>query len=270
MYFLDGDHYLLGGALFVIGNVMFGASIVVYNSFLPEIAAPEERDAVSARGWGIGYLGGGLLLALNLVLYLNAAKLGISEGMAVRISLCSAGIWWAVFTIPPLLSLQNRGQAHSLQAMSAISASFRQLGGTISHIRRYPQTLLFLAAFLLYNDAIQAVLAMASQFGNDELKVPVSQLTLMMLMVQFVAFAGAMFFNWLSSKLGTRLAIAGGLMAWIAVLLYIYASVQTTVQLFIAAAVVGLVMGGTQALSRSLFAQLIPKGREGEIGRAHV
>ncbi|MEQ1948756.1 MAG: MFS transporter [Bryobacteraceae bacterium] len=264
MFFLDGDRYLLGGGLFIIGNVMFGASIVVYNSFLPEIATREERDRVSSRGWGIGYLGGGTLLALNLLLYLNAAKIGITEGMAVRISLGSSGIWWAIFTIPPLLTLRNRGSAHSLHALSAVRASFRQLGTTIGHIRRYPQTLLFLAAFLLYNDAIQAVLAMASQFGNDELKIPVGQLTLMMLMVQFVAFGGALLFNWLSARLGTRLAIAAGLLAWIATLLYIYAAVNSVKQLFIAAAVIGIVMGGTQALSRALFAQLIPKGREGE------
>lgn len=93
MFFLHGNQYLLGGALFLVANVSFGASIVVYNSFLPEIAPPEQRDAVSSRDWGIGYLGGGLLLALNLVLYLNAERIGLSDAMAVRISLSSAGIW---------------------------------------------------------------------------------------------------------------------------------------------------------------------------------
>jgi MFS transporter, UMF1 family len=264
MYFLQGDRYLWGGALFIVGNVMFGASIVVYNSFLPEIATPEERDAVSSRGWGIGYLGGGTLLALNLLLYLNAAKLGITDAMAVRISLGSAGLWWALFTIPPLLVLKNRGSAHSLHAVSAIAATFRQLGSTLSHIRRYRQTLLFLGAFLLYNDAIQAVLAMASQFGYDELKIPVSTLTLAMLMVQFVAFGGALLFNWISARAGTRLTIGGGLLVWIATVFYIYPAAKTTAQYFAVAAVIGAVMGGTQALSRSLFTQLIPKGKEGE------
>ena len=264
MFFLEGDHYLWGGALFLVGNVMFGASVVVYNSFLPEIAAPEERDAVSSRGWGIGYLGGGLLLALNLVLYLNAAKLGIDEAMAVRISLGSAGVWWAVFTIPTLLVLRDRGHAHAVRAASAAGLVLRQLRATVIHIRQYPQTLTFLIAFLLYNDAIQTVLALASQFGNDELKISVANLTLAMLMVQFVGFCGAMVFNWIAARTGAKHAIAGGLLMWTGTLLYIYAAVKTTAQFFIAAAAIGVVMGGTQALSRSLFAQLIPKGKEGE------
>jgi len=108
MYLLEGSAYLLGGLLFLAANLTFGASIVIYNSFLPEISTPEDRDAVSSTGWGIGYLGGGLLLALNLLLYLKASALGLSETLAVRISLCSAGVWWAGFTIIPLLTLRNR------------------------------------------------------------------------------------------------------------------------------------------------------------------
>ncbi len=108
MFWLQGSAYLWGGALFIIANVSFGASVVVYNSFLPEIAPPEQRDAVSSKGWGIGYIGGGVLLALNLLLYLNAKRIGITDAMAVRISLGSAGVWWAVFTIPTLLTLRNR------------------------------------------------------------------------------------------------------------------------------------------------------------------
>ncbi len=116
MFFLEGRRYLLGGGLFLIANVSFGAAETIYNSFLPEIAPPEERDAVSSKGFGIGYLGGGLLLALNLLLYLGRDKVGISESAAVRISLCSAGTWWAVFTIPTLLALHNRGAARVLAA----------------------------------------------------------------------------------------------------------------------------------------------------------
>src|SRR5262249_29838691 len=107
MFFLKGSAYIFGGVLFLIANVSFGASVVIYNSFLPEIAPPEDRDAVSSKGFGIGYIGGGVLLALNLVLFLGAEKIGITEGMAVRISLCSAGVWWAGFSIPTLLRLQN-------------------------------------------------------------------------------------------------------------------------------------------------------------------
>ena len=109
LFFIHGRHYLAGGVLFIVANVSFGAAEAIYNSFLPEIAPPEQRDAVSSKGWAIGYLGGGLLLALNVILYMKAAALGIGEAMAVRISLSSAGVWWAVFTIPTLLALRDRG-----------------------------------------------------------------------------------------------------------------------------------------------------------------
>ena len=102
MFFLVDGAYLAGGVLFLIANLAFGASIVIYNSFLPDIAPPEERDAVSSKGWGIGYLGGGLLLALNLALFSKSKALGISESLAVRINLASAGLWWALFTVIPL------------------------------------------------------------------------------------------------------------------------------------------------------------------------
>jgi MFS transporter, UMF1 family len=265
MFWLRGSSYLWGGALFIVANVSFGASVVVYNSFLPEIAPPEQRDAVSSRGWGIGYIGGGVLLALNLLLFLNAKRAGITEAMAVRISLSSAGVWWAVFTIPTLLTLRNRGPAHMLpRGKRAVGAVVGQLRHTLADIRRYPQSMMFLIAYLLYNDAIQAVLALASQFGNDELKIPVSSLTMAILMVQFVGFFGAIGFEWVSAAVGGKRAIMVTLVLWTGTLIYLFAWVYTTRDFFIAAAAVAIVMGGSQALSRSLFAQLIPKGKEAE------
>lgn len=260
LFFVQGTAYLAGGLLFLVANVAFGASMVVYNAFLPEIAAPEERDSVSSKGWGIGYLGGGIVLALNLVLFSNAAAIGISEGLAVRISLFSAGAWWALFTLPPLLRLRNRQVA----ATTLRESPFRQLVATVSGLRHYPQTLTFLAAYLLYNDAVQAVIALAAQFGNDELKIPMSTLTLAILMVQFVAFGGAMVFSAVAKAIRTKPAILVSLVIWIGVITAIYFTVRSTAQFFVMAAIVALVMGGTQALSRSLFSQMIPQGREAE------
>jgi len=265
MFVLKGADYLLGGALFLIANASFGASLVIYYSFLPEIASPEERDAVSSKGWGIGYIGGGLLLALNLVLYQQAARFGISEGMAVRISLCSAGVWWAVFTIPTLLALRNRGHAKAVPAgKSAIGMAVGQLARTLRDVRRYPEAMTFLIAYLLYNDAIQAVLALVTQFGNDELKIPVSQLTLAILIAQFVGFFGTMLFQWMAARIGAKRTVIFTVVIWTILLIYIYADVKTTAEFFAVVAVGALVMGGSQALSRSLYSQLIPKGREAE------
>jgi MFS transporter, UMF1 family len=265
MFFLKDGNYMLGGALFLIANIAFGASLVVYNSFLPEIAPPDQRDAVSSKGWAVGYAGGGVLLALNILLYSRAASFGIDEALAVRISLCSAGVWWAVFTIPTLIGVHNRGPARAIPpGKTAIGAAIGQLAHTIRDIRRYPQTLRFLLAYLLYNDAIQTVLSLATQFGSDELKIPISQLTILILMVQFVAMGGALGFDWLAARTSAKKAIAVSLIIWVFVPAYIYAFVHTAAEFFAMGALVAIVMGGSQALSRSLFAQFIPKGSEAE------
>ena len=260
MFLIQGTAYLAGGLLFLLANVSFGAAQVIYNSFLPEIATPEERDAVSSKGWGFGYLGGGIVLALNLVLFQNAAKLGISEALAVRISLASAGVWWAVFTIIPLVRLRNRSAA----SKDSRQSSFRQFIHTLRDMRRYPQTLTFLIAYLLYNDAVQAVITLSGQFGSDELKIPMSSLTLAILMVQFMAFGGALAFNQIAKVVGAKRGIIMSLFIWIGVISAIYLIVRTTADFFVMAAIVAIVLGGTQALSRSLYSQMIPAGKQAE------
>jgi UMF1 family MFS transporter len=265
MFFIQGTNYMLGAVLLIVSNISFGASIVVYNSFLPEIAPPEQRDAVSSRGWALGYAGGGALLALNLLLLFRADQLGISQAKAVRISLASAGVWCVLFTIPVLIALRNRGPARvPPRGQNRVMVAFRQLAHTLRDTRRYPQTLLFLVAYLIYNDAIQTVLAVAGQFGSDGLGMPISQLTTAILMAQFVGIFGAVGFGKLAARIGTKFAIATTLAIWGAILIYIYAFVYTAPQFFFVTAGVAIVMGGSQALSRSLFAQLVPKGKEAE------
>jgi UMF1 family MFS transporter len=264
LYFVEGANYLLGGVLFLIANLAFGASIVMYNAFLPEISPPEERDAVSSKGWGIGYLGGGLLLALNLALYTKAGELGLEESLAVRISLGSAGVWWALFSIFPLARLRRRRPTRHLPAgQGVLAVGFRQLWRTLRELRNFPMTLTFLVAFLVYNDAIQAVITLSGQYGSDYLKIPMSALTLAILMVQFVAFAGALLFTQLARWMTAKGAVLLSLVLWTLLMVAMYA-VKTTAHFFIAAALVGLIMGGSQALSRSLFSLMIPKGKEAE------
>jgi MFS transporter, UMF1 family len=265
MYFLDGGEYLFGGALFLIANLNFGASIVLYNSYLPQIASVEQRDDVSSKGWGIGYLGGGVLLALNLLLYQNAERLGLTGGEAVRISLASAGLWWALWAIIPMVRLRPHAPIHQRQAgRNYVAVGFEQLARTFRDMRHYPRTLTFVLAYLLYNDAIQAVITLASQFGNDELKIPLSTMTMVILMVQFVAFAGAFCFNWIAGAIGAKRSVMFALVIWTLVIVSIYGWVKTTAQFFMMAAIVGMVMGGSQALSRSLYSLMIPKGKEAE------
>lgn len=265
MFWLQDGMFQLGCLLFLVANLAFGGSIVIYNSFLPEISTPEERDSVSSKGWGLGYLGGGILLALNLLLFAKADSIGLSQTMAVRISLASAGIWWAAFTLVPMATLKNRSPRKARPAgESIVGAGFRQLFHTLGKIRKYPQTLLFLVAFLIYNDAIQTVITMSAQFGQEELKLPMSVLTSAVLMVQFVAFAGALLFDRIARLIGNKQAVMLALAIWSGTLIYIYAGVSSVFEFYLMAGIVGTVMGGSQALSRSIYSMMIPHEQEAE------
>jgi UMF1 family MFS transporter len=265
LYFLHGTNYLYGGVLFLVANLAFGASIVSYNAILPEIAAADERDSVSSLGFGLGYLGGGVLLGANLVLVWQAPALGLELGDAARICLASAGVWWAIFTVVPLLTIQRRAAVHHLPAgRSYLTVGFAQLRGTLLALRGNPQSLLFLVAYLLYNDGIQTVVTLSASFGQEELGLGLTTLTGAILMVQLVAFVGALAFDRDAGALGTKRAVMLSLAVWAGVVCYSYFFLRTTTQFFLLAAVIALVLGGSQALSRSLFSLMIPKGREAE------
>ena len=265
MLFLTGDRYLLGAGLFLLANIAFGASIVVYYSFLPQIAGPEQRDAVSSVGWAIGYLGGGTLLALNVVAVLFKDELGASTGDVARYSIVSAGVWWALFTTLPLRRLRNRPPAAGVARGSVLTDGFRQLWHTLRGLKAYPLTLLFLLAYLIYNDGIQTVIALASVYGTEELKLSDDVLVPTILMVQFLAFFGAMGLGTLARRIGAWKTVLLSLVLWTVVLGVAYLlPAGRAVPFVLLGGAIGIVLGGSQALSRSLFSQLIPKGREGE------
>ena len=264
MYLVEGDRYLLGGALYLVANMAFGASVVVYNAFLPEIATPDERDAASSRGWALGYLGGGLLLLANLALFTVHERLGLTEGHAVRISLLSAGAWWALFTLVPLARLRNRGVAAE-PGVGVLRSGFRQLRATLRDARLYPMTLAFLMAYLVYNDGIQTVIGLAAVYGHEELGLEQGTLISAILLVQFVAFLGALGMGRLARRYGAKRVVLGSLALWTVVVAAAYGlEAGATGQFFALAGAIGVVLGGSQALSRSLFSQMIPRGREAE------
>ncbi|MGH3325895.1 MAG: MFS transporter, partial [Streptomyces sp.] len=264
MFFLDGERYLLGGALLVVANVSFAVAVVVYNAFLPQIAGPEERDAVSSRGWAFGYAAGALVLVANLALFLRHEALGVSEGSAVRICLASAGMWWAVFTVIPLVRLRERPGAVQGARVSVLSG-WRQLGSTLRELRRYRLTMAFLLAYLVYNDGVQTVITQASVFGSEELGLDQTTLIAAVLLVQVLAVAGALLMGRLARRFGAQRTILGSLVAWTATVGGGYfLPAGAPVWFFALAAGIGLVLGGSQALSRSLFSQLVPEGKEAE------
>ncbi|GAB4107191.1 MFS transporter [Micromonospora taraxaci] len=268
MAFVTGDRYLLGGALFLVANISFGAAIVVYNSFLPQLGGPDERDGISSRGWALGYLGGGLLLALNLVA-ITLLDDGDNPQRTLdlaRWSIVSAGVWWALFTLVPLRWLRERPSAAALTGGgNVLTDGFRQLGRTVREIKAYPLTLYFLLAFLVYNDGIQTVITLASQYGTEELRLEQSTLIITILLVQFLAFGGALSLGALARRIGAWKTVLLSLVLWTGVIIAAFRlPAEAPVPFMVLGAAIGLVLGGSQALSRSLFSQLIPTGKEGE------
>jgi len=267
LFFLDGNRYVFGGWMFVVANISFGASIVVYNSILNDISTIDERDEVSSKGWAFGYIGGGLLLLINLVFFSNAESFGISTSNAVRICLASAGAWWAIFTLFPLLWIRNYKNQINKRDKSPVKilrGGFEQFIDTFKNAKKYPRTLYFLIAYLMYNDGVQAVIALAAQFGQEELGLEMSFLTFVILIVQFVAFGGALLFGKLADYLGTKKALSISIIIWICAIIFAFGFLFGKTEFLILGLTIGLVMGGTQALSRSLFSKIIPKNQEAE------
>jgi UMF1 family MFS transporter len=266
MFFVTGANWELGALLLFGANICLGSSLVVYDAILCEVATPDERDRVSSRGWALGYLGGGLLLAVNLAVVTLHDTLGLTTAMAVRVSLVSAALWWAGFTLVPYLGIRDRPPVSVVpESGSLVRQSFGQLAATLRDLRRYPMTLTFLLAYLFYNDGIQTVIASASVYGEKQLGFGTSTLIATILLVQFVAFFGALLFGRAATRFGSRKVILAGLFIWMLVVSVGFVLPAGRIVPFLGLAVgIGLVLGGTQALSRSFFSLLIPRGREAE------
>jgi MFS transporter, UMF1 family len=265
MFLIVPGRWQLGFVLILVANVAFSASIVVYDSFLPEIAEADDRDRVSSRGWALGYIGGGLLLLINLVIYIFE-PFGLEGVLAVRVSLGSAGIWWALFTIIPLRALEDGPALRSAETTgNPVTGAFRELGRTMRLLRVYPETLKYLVAFLLFNGGVGTVIYAAGSYATEELDIELATLTAAILMVQFVAFFGALALGRLAERAGAKTVVLWSLGLWSVVVVYGRFVPAGNVPVFFAlAASIGFVLGGTQALSRSLFSHLVPKQREAE------
>lgn len=263
MYFVQGSNWQLGILLLTIANLSLGGSLVVYDAILNEISSPDERDAVSSKGWALGYVGGGLLLIANL------AYVTISEQseVSIRISLLTAGIWWGLWTFVPYFGIKNSAEApkSDAQLIALGKSSFKQLRNTLVELKRFPETKKFLIAYLFYNDGVQTVIYAAAIYGEFALGLKTSNLITAIVIVQIVAISGALVTGKLAGRIGARNTVRNSLIIWIAVILggYFLPAGDATL-FFLLAAAIGFVLGGTQALSRSLFSQLVPAQREAE------
>ncbi|MBA2324778.1 MAG: MFS transporter [Pseudonocardiales bacterium] len=263
---VGGTNWSLGAVLFGLANLCYYGSIVVYYAFLPEIAEPDERDNLSAKGWAFGYLGGGLCLAINIALIQLRELVGLSETGAIRVCFVVCGLWWAGFTLLPLRGLRERPATHpSERGPALLLAGFRQLGHTLGRARGYPLTLAFLAGFLIFIDGINTVAETAGLYGSQELELPLEVLTTTILIVQFVAFGGGLAHGRLAARIGAKRTILVSLALWVVVISAAYfVQPGRRLQFYALALGIGLVLGGTAAISRALFSQLVPAGEEAE------
>jgi UMF1 family MFS transporter len=269
LFFLQEGWHLFGAAMFIFANVSYGASIVFYNAYLPEITSEDRRDKVSSQGFAWGYMGGGVLLALNLILVQGASYFGISKLMAVRLSLLSAGVWWGGFALFTFALLKKRPAPRRLPPnRSYFTIGFTEIASTFKELLRLRHTLRYLIGYLTYNDGIQTVIGAAGVFLGQELfrarglETPPSFLLSIFLMVQFVAFFGALMFERVARLVGTKGAILISLVIWSGIVIYAYSMLSTVAEAWFMAGLIAIVLGGSQALSRSLFSRMIPQGRE--------
>ena len=266
MYWIRAGDWLFALTLFVLGNVAVAGSIVFYESLLPHLVSEQELDRVSSAGYAIGYLGGGVLLAINLLMIQRPAWFGIADtGTAVRLSLASVGIWWLVFSIPLFRRVPEpppRLEADETPGASLVGTGARRLVDTFRELRRFKQAFLLLVAFLIYNDGIQTIIRMATTFGS-QIGIDQGAMITALLITQFIGVPFAFLFGIVAGRIGAKTAVFVGLGVYAFIITLGY-NMTTAAHFYALAIMVGMVQGGTQALSRSLFASMIPRHKSSE------
>jgi UMF1 family MFS transporter len=261
LFFTGAGQYLLTAALFILGNIGFAAGNIFYNAYLPNLASGHEADRLSARGFASGYLGGGLMLLIVFLLIQQHTLLGLPDkATATRLGFLLTGFWWLGFALPAFKWLKDvpvsAGALHTLRTP-------RDYLKTFSDLRHYRDLGRFLIAFLLYNDGIQTIIAVSAIFARQELGLETGTILACFLMIQFVAMPGALLFSRLAGHFNTKRAVLVSLVFFTAIT--VYASVMTSaIEFWFLGFAVAIVLGGSQALSRSLFSSMVPKHRSAE------
>ena len=274
MFFIHRGDLGLASTLFIVAIIGGTASVVFYESLLPHIASPDEIDRVSTAGYAVGYIGGGVLLALNLAWIQKPGWFGLPTGpdlsadqltLPTRLAFLSVAVWWCLFTIPLLRKVREptrKLEADEVAQPRSLLAPFLRLSETLRELRGFKHAFLMLLAFLIYNDGIQTIIKMATAYGT-EIGIGQSALIAAILVVQFVGIPFTFLFGALAGRIGAKRAVFLGLLAYTCISIVGY-FMRTAVHFVILAGLTGMVQGGTQALSRSLFATLIPAHKSGE------
>ena len=262
MVTVDAGEWFWGGLLFVIAQFGFSGANIFYNALLIDIAEPEDYGKISGIGWAWGYIGGGLLLLVNLLMLKSPEILGFPSGtFSLGDCFFSVAIWWVVFSVPLFLVVREVRVTAIRRPTNLVKESWRILGTTLRKVKRLPEFGKFFIAFLIYNDGVETVIIMASVFGDQELHMGNDELILFFLMIHGVAFLGALFFGWLVERIGNRRTILISLAVWSLILIWAWGLGwlgDAHKEYWVLGVIVALVLGGTQAASRSLQAYLIP------------
>jgi UMF1 family MFS transporter len=261
MITVDTGEWLWGGLLFVLAQLGFSGATVFYNALLIDISEPEDFGKVSGIGWAWGYIGGGLLLLINLLMLQSPEIFGLPPGIfSLGDCFVSVAIWWALFSIPLFLAVREKRPAVAKRT-HLFKESWQVLSRTLGRVKLLPELTKFFISFLVYNDGVETVIIMASVFGDQELHMETTEIILFFLMIQGIAFFGALFFGWLVEKVGNRRAILVSLVVWCLILVWAWGLGwlgNARNEYWVLGVITALVLGGTQAASRSLQAYLIP------------
>ena len=262
---VHAGQWWMGLVLYGLGTVGFSGANVFYDSMLVDVAEEKELDLVSALGYSAGYIGGGLLFALNVLMVLKPEWFGFeTAGTAVKASFLSVAVWWGVFTVPLMLFLHEAPTEDRAPKLKALREGFRQLAQTLKEIRRFKVLMLFLLGYWIYIDGVNTVIKTAVFFGDRVLGLEQASLITALLLTQFVAFPAALAFGALGQRIGPKPAILLGLGVYLAALVYAWRFLEDAGDFYVLAVAIGLVQGGVQSLSRSLYARLVPPSKTAE------
>jgi UMF1 family MFS transporter len=263
LYWVEKGQWPWAILFYALASIGFSGGATFCDSLLLDVADKSEFDVVSSYGFSVGYLGGGLLFAINVWMTLSPATFGLPDAAAaVRISFLSVAVWWAVFTLPLILFVRERQPALPLSPVAALRAGWRELRGTLGRVRQYRTLSLFLAAFWLYIDGVNTVIKMAVDYGMS-IGLEAKSLIAALLITQFVAFPAALVFGWIGKRFGTKTGLLLAIGVYLLVTIWAY-WLDSTAEFYAMAAVIGLVQGGVQSLSRSFYGRLVPPDKAGE------